>query len=72
MEKNGNGYKALWIIFWIFAVIVFPILFFLGNNVIANENKSIARDEILSKCIYNYIIPMGNDISAIKMKLDIK
>lgn len=36
---NGNGNKSLWIVFWIFAVIVFPSLFAIGNNMIANDKK---------------------------------
>jgi hypothetical protein len=43
--KNGNGTK---IVLWIFAVIIFPTLFFIGNNVIANENKSQERDAQLA------------------------
>jgi hypothetical protein len=69
MSENGNGYKSLWIVFWIFAVIVFPVLFFLGTNVIANENNSIKRDNELRDCIYNYVIPMKESIARIEVKL---
>ena len=41
-EKNGNGFK---VILWIFAIIVFPTLFFIGSAVIANDAKSLSRDD---------------------------
>ena len=44
-ENNG---KVMPIVMWLFAVIVFPVLFFLGNNVIANDNNARARDDKLN------------------------
>ena len=68
-EKNGNGYKALWIVFWIFAVIIFPSLFFIGNNVIANERENKAEHTEIRKCLNDYIIPMKESIARIEAKL---
>jgi len=46
MAENGNG-KVMIIVMWIFAVIVFPLLFFIGTNVVANDRCSQDRDEKL-------------------------
>ena len=71
-SKNGNGKGIIWITFWIFAVIVFPTLFFIGNNVIANEKASRERDAEISDCIYQHIIPMKEDLAQIKTALGLK
>jgi hypothetical protein len=68
-NNKGNG-KSIWITLWIFAVIIFPTLFFIGNNVIANEQRSIQRDEDLKQCIHNYIIPMKEAIARIEIRIE--
>ena len=69
-ERNGS--KTLWIVFWIFAVIIFPTLFFIGNSVIANDKESRARDDKIMECLHNFILPMRDDLTAIKTKLGIE
>jgi len=70
MSENSKNGKIIWVVFWIFGIIIFPSLWFIGNNVIANEQRSIARDEDLSNCIHGYIIPMKEAIARIETKLD--
>jgi len=41
------------------------------SQVSAVEQRSIARDEALSNCIHNYIIPMSNDIASMKTKVEL-
>jgi len=73
MEKS-NGYVR-----WIHLVpvsltvlgIVGSILYFLGNSVLANDRESQIRDQKLQDCIHQYILPMREDIAAIKTKLGI-
>lgn len=38
---NSNGSKMY---LWVFSAIVFPVLFFIGNSVIANDKDSRLRD----------------------------
>lgn len=42
---ENNGTKSIQIMLWMFAVIVFPTLFFIGNKVIANEDKRVDEDQ---------------------------
>jgi len=46
MGGNGNGAK---IYLWIFSAIVFPTLFFIGNNVIVEAKESRSRDVEIQK-----------------------
>ncbi len=80
MSGNGNGTK---ITLWIFASIVFPILFFMGTNTIANdkcrqeEDKAIRREmsddrQIQQKVNENILISlaeMKTDLRYIKEKV---
>jgi len=66
MEKNGNGYKSLWIVFWIFAVIIFPTLFFMGSNVIANERENKSNHTELREMIYAKLGSIDNRLTRIE------
>lgn len=74
MGSNGNGTKM---VLWVFAVIVFPTLFFIGNNVIANENKSQDRDaklrEDLNICVKEQMITNQQILVALaRIESDLK
>ena len=70
MPENGNGYKSLWIVFWIFAVIIFPTLFFLGSNVIANERDNKSCHTELREMIYTKLDSINNRLTRIETKLE--
>jgi hypothetical protein len=65
---ESNGYVRLSLFIWIIGVII-SILLFIGSNVIANENRSIVRDEDLKNCLHGYIIPMKESIARIEVRL---
>ena len=44
---NGNGTKLT---LWIFAVIIFPVLFFMGNSIIANDKVRQTEDKEIKNC----------------------
>jgi len=67
---ESNGFVRWAQLIWIVGII-FVILSFIGNGVIANENRNIASHDEIKQCITNYIIPIREDLSAIKMKLGI-
>ncbi len=71
MTENGNGYKTLKITFWIFAVIVFPCLFFIGSNVIANDKFSAQERSNLKEMLYSRLGSIDNRLTRIETKLRI-
>ena len=71
---NNNGIK---ISLWIFAIIVFPALFFIGNNVIANERARITEDKEIRKELVQSKEELNKSLTEIKiilseLKSDIK
>ena len=69
-EENKNSYVKWYHLIWIMGVII-GVLYFLGNSVVANEQKNQADHTEIRKCITDYVIPMREDIRAIKTKLEI-
>jgi len=71
---NNNGTK---IALWVFAVIVFPALYFIGNNVIANERARIAEDKEIRGELVQSKEELNKSLTEIKvilaeLKSDIK
>jgi len=72
-NNNGNvKWKTAAALFVSLLGTIAAIMIWGVNQVSAVEQRSITRDRELNTCIHSYIIPMSNDIAAIKMRLGIR
>lgn len=72
----ANDSNVKWVHLIGFSLTLFAIMVTLSTwavgQVSALEERAIQRDKSIEACIYYHIIPMREDISAIKMHMGIK
>jgi hypothetical protein len=73
--KDDNGYvKMIHLGGWGVTLlgVIAGVVMWGVDQVAAVERRSVMRDEATVECMHKYIIPMSEDIAAIKMALNIR
>lgn len=72
VNGNGNGIKIAMIVFGVITAIIVPAMFFMGTNVIANDNKNIVEHTEIRQSISDFSVEQmrqGTILERIDKKL---